>query len=58
MDIALAVFPQFTALDLIGPYDVLARLPGASVRFVAAQRGDVPDGPGSSPSRSPERWRR
>ncbi|MDX6690075.1 MAG: hypothetical protein QOG15_1532 [Solirubrobacteraceae bacterium] len=30
MDIAIALFPRFTALDAIGPYEVLSRLPGAS----------------------------
>jgi putative intracellular protease/amidase len=39
MDIALLVFPRLTALDAIGPYEVLQRLPGARVKFVAAGRG-------------------
>ncbi|HKA03416.1 MAG TPA: DJ-1/PfpI family protein [Acidimicrobiales bacterium] len=43
MDIALAVFPELTALDILGPYQVLTRLPGATVRFVSAQRGQVRD---------------
>ncbi len=30
-----------TALDAIGPYEVLQRLPGARVKFVAAARGPV-----------------
>jgi transcriptional regulator GlxA family with amidase domain len=41
MDIALLVFPRLTALDAIGPYEVLQRLPGAQVRFVGAERGAV-----------------
>jgi len=41
MDIALLVFPRLTALDAIGPYEVLQRLPGAQVRFVGAERGMV-----------------
>lgn len=41
MDIALLVFPQLTALDAIGPYEVLQQLPGATVRFTAAERGPV-----------------
>ena len=41
MDIAILIFDQLTALDAIGPYEVLQRLPGARVRFVAAARGPV-----------------
>ena len=41
MDIAFLVFPRLTALDAIGPYEVLQRLPGAKVRFVGAERGPV-----------------
>jgi putative intracellular protease/amidase len=35
MDIAIPLFDGLTALDAIGPYEVLSRLPGARVRFVA-----------------------
>ena len=31
MDIAIVVFPQLTALDALGPYQVLTRLPDAAV---------------------------
>ena len=41
MDIAVLLFDRLTALDAIGPYEVLQRLPGAQVRFVAAVRGPV-----------------
>jgi putative intracellular protease/amidase len=41
MDIAILLFDKLTALDAIGPYEVLQRLPGAQVRFVAAARGPV-----------------
>ena len=41
MQIALLLFPQVTALDAIGPYEVLQRLPGAEVIFVGAERGEV-----------------
>ncbi len=37
--IAIPLFDGFTALDAVGPYEVLARLPGAQVRFVAAEPG-------------------
>lgn len=39
MDIAVLLFDQITALDAIGPYEVLSRLPNATVRFVAAHPG-------------------
>jgi len=37
MDIAIFIFPRFAALDAVGPYEVLSRLPGARVTFVAEQ---------------------
>ncbi len=41
MDIAIALYDRFTALDAIGPYEVLSRLPGARVTFVAEHPGPV-----------------
>ncbi|MGP0101830.1 MAG: DJ-1/PfpI family protein [Solirubrobacteraceae bacterium] len=41
MNIAIVLYDRFTALDAIGPYEVLGRLPGASVAFVAAEAGPV-----------------
>ena len=41
MQIAFFIFPELTALDAIGPYEVLQRLPGAEVVFVGAKRGEV-----------------
>ncbi len=41
MQIAIALFPQLTALDAIGPYEVLQRLPGATVTFVGDEHGEV-----------------
>ncbi len=41
MNIAIAVYDRFTALDAVGPYEVLSRLPGARVTFVAAAAGPV-----------------
>jgi len=41
MKIAIAVYDRFTALDAIGPYEVLSRLPGARVTFLAAEAGPV-----------------
>ena len=37
MNIAIPIFEGITALDAIGPYEVLSRLPGARVRFVAIE---------------------
>ena len=39
MDIAILLYPRFTALDAVGPYEVLSRLPGAKVTFVAEHAG-------------------
>jgi putative intracellular protease/amidase len=39
MDIAIPIFDRFTALDAVGPYDVLSRLPGANVSFIAEEPG-------------------
>jgi len=33
--IAYVLYPDFTALDLVGPYEVISRWPGAEVHFVA-----------------------
>jgi putative intracellular protease/amidase len=41
MDIAILLFDRFTALDAVGPYEVLTRLPGAVVTFVAKSTGPV-----------------
>ena len=35
MKIACVVYPDFTALDLVGPYEVISRWPDADVRFLA-----------------------
>ena len=40
MQIAIPIFDGLTALDAVGPYEVLARLPGARVRFVAQHPGE------------------
>src|SRR5215211_1284322 len=41
MKIAILLFDRITALDAIGPYEVLARLPGAEVAFVGSSRGVI-----------------
>jgi transcriptional regulator GlxA family with amidase domain len=39
MQIAILIFDRLTALDAIGPYEVLSRLPGAELRFVGKETG-------------------
>jgi transcriptional regulator GlxA family with amidase domain len=41
MQIAILLYPGFTATDAIGPYEVLSRLPGARTVFVAREPGLV-----------------
>jgi putative intracellular protease/amidase len=39
MNIAIPLFDGITALDAIGPYEVLSRLPKARVRFIGVEAG-------------------
>jgi transcriptional regulator GlxA family with amidase domain len=39
MNIAIPIFDRLTALDAVGPYEVLSRMPGWTVTFVAAEPG-------------------
>jgi transcriptional regulator GlxA family with amidase domain len=41
MRIAILIFEKLTALDAIGPYEVLRSVPGWEVRFVGPTRGPV-----------------
>jgi hypothetical protein len=36
--VAYVVYPDFTALDLIGPYEVISRWPGVEIHFLALVR--------------------
>jgi transcriptional regulator GlxA family with amidase domain len=47
MDIAILLFDRFTALDAVGPYEVLSRYPGAKVTFVATTPGPIRTDTGS-----------
>ena len=47
MQVAILLFDRFTALDAVGPYEVLCWLPGTDVRFVAAEPGLKRNHPGS-----------
>jgi putative intracellular protease/amidase len=39
MKIAILIYDGFTALDAVGPYEVLSCLPGAKVHFVSTEVG-------------------
>jgi putative intracellular protease/amidase len=39
VQIAILIYDRLTALDAVGPYEVLSRLPGAHVTFVAEEPG-------------------
>jgi putative intracellular protease/amidase len=41
MEIAIPVYDDFTALDAVGPYEVLSRIPDARVRFIGERVGPV-----------------
>src|SRR5208282_4949829 len=41
MNIAIVLYDRFTALDAVGPYEVLSRIPGAKLSFLAEQPGPV-----------------
>ncbi|MGI9125382.1 MAG: DJ-1/PfpI family protein [Mycobacterium sp.] len=41
MQVAIALFPRITALDAIGPYEVLQRIPSIDVVFVGHRKGEV-----------------
>jgi transcriptional regulator GlxA family with amidase domain len=41
MDIAILLYDRVTALDAIGPYEVLSRLPDSTLQFVAAEPGPI-----------------
>jgi putative intracellular protease/amidase len=40
MQTAILLYPAITALDAVGPYDVLSRIPGMDVVFVAETPGE------------------
>ncbi|WP_415953769.1 DJ-1/PfpI family protein [Streptomyces sp. KLOTTS4A1] len=41
MQLAIVLFDRFTALDAVGPYEILSRLPGTETVFVAEHTGPV-----------------
>ncbi|MGH9840743.1 MAG: DJ-1/PfpI family protein [Blastocatellia bacterium] len=47
MEIAILLFDRLTTLDAVGPYEVLSRIPNATVKMVAKQAGPLRNGTGS-----------
>lgn len=41
LQVAIPLFPKFTALDCVGRYEVLQRIPHIDVIFIGHQRGEV-----------------
>ncbi len=41
MQIAIPIFPRITALDAVGPYEVLQRLPGSELVFIGHEIGSI-----------------
>jgi transcriptional regulator GlxA family with amidase domain len=41
VQVAIALFPRLTALDAIGPYEVMQRVPDLDVVFAGERRGEV-----------------
>ncbi|MFC6086403.1 DJ-1/PfpI family protein [Sphaerisporangium aureirubrum] len=47
MQVAIPLYPRFTALDAVGPYTVMAFAPAFTVTFVAATPGPILDDQGT-----------
>ena len=47
MYVAIPLYPGYIALDAVGPYTMLAFVPGWTVTFVATEPGPVPDDRGN-----------
>ncbi len=41
LQVAIPLFPRLTALDAVGPYEVLQRIPSFDIVFVGHRRGEV-----------------
>jgi transcriptional regulator GlxA family with amidase domain len=41
VQVAIPLFPRFTALDAVGPYEVLQRIPSIDITFIGHQRGEL-----------------
>src|SRR3954453_717646 len=49
MQIALVLYPKFTVLDIVGPFQALVDVPDHDVVFVGAEAGPVADHTGRCP---------
>jgi putative intracellular protease/amidase len=58
MHIAIVLYPGLTALDAVGPYEVLRLLPEAEVRFVGAVPGSGPRTATKMADKQPTDWLR
>ncbi|MGI5479670.1 DJ-1/PfpI family protein [Streptomyces lavendofoliae] len=47
MQIAILLYPGFTALDAVGPFEIVSRLPGAQTVLVAKEAGPVSNDQGN-----------
>jgi transcriptional regulator GlxA family with amidase domain len=47
LEIAILIYDRFTALDAVGPYEVLRLIPGARVSFAAKEKGPIRTDAGS-----------
>ena len=43
VSVGLVLYPRFTALDIVGPFQTLVDVPGLDVFFVAEKTGPVRD---------------
>lgn len=43
MQIAIALYPGFTALDVVGPYSILSNVPGTTTTLAAVAPGTISD---------------
>jgi putative intracellular protease/amidase len=59
MRIPYVVYPDFTALDLVGPYEVISRWPDAEVHFLATSADPVRTDMSLTvmPTPTPDAWR-
>ena len=53
MKVALVLYPGFTALDVVGPFQVLAAAPGVETMLVVHELGSVADGTAHCPRVAP-----
>jgi putative intracellular protease/amidase len=57
MQIAIVLYPGMTALDAVGPYEVLRMIPGSEIRFVSREPGPIVTDSGVLVLGASTRWR-